>query len=144
MKLFFYYKFRFYTSKLNEICLHCHRLYFSSIIMSFGQGESPILRLATYFESCVQIWSSAFMVCTCSNPMQSSVVNCDSNSVTKLRFWHVSPHIWHKVHFCTKIKCQIIFWFEILHKDKVDMLQLQGATVISGTQRFSIFWKNHC
>jgi hypothetical protein len=35
----FYYKFRFYTSKLNEICLHCHWLYFSSII-SFGQGEA--------------------------------------------------------------------------------------------------------
>ena len=39
MKLIFYYKFRFYTSKLNEICLHCHWLYFSSIIMSFGQGD---------------------------------------------------------------------------------------------------------
>ena len=39
MKLIFDYKFRFYTSKLNEICLHCHWLYFSSIIMSFGQGE---------------------------------------------------------------------------------------------------------
>ena len=27
----------FYTSKMNEICLHCHLLYFSSIILSFGQ-----------------------------------------------------------------------------------------------------------
>ena len=38
MKFIFDYKFRFYTSKMNEICLHCHWLYFSSIIMSFGQG----------------------------------------------------------------------------------------------------------
>ena len=37
MKLIFDYKFRFYTSKMNEICLHCHWLYFSSIILSFGQ-----------------------------------------------------------------------------------------------------------
>ena len=37
MKLIFDYKFRFYTSKMNEICLHCHLLYFSSIILSFGQ-----------------------------------------------------------------------------------------------------------
>ena len=39
-------QFRFYTSKMNEICLHCHWLYFSSIIMSFGQGvflsETPL------------------------------------------------------------------------------------------------------
>ena len=47
MKLFFYYKFRFYTSKLNEICLHCHWLYFSSIIMSFGQGDHPCLSYFT-------------------------------------------------------------------------------------------------
>ena len=39
MKLIFDYKFRFYTSKINEICLHCHLLYFSSIILSFGQCE---------------------------------------------------------------------------------------------------------
>ena len=39
MKLIFDYKFRFYTSKMHEICLHCHWLYFSSIIMSFGQGD---------------------------------------------------------------------------------------------------------
>ena len=39
MKLIFDYKFRSYTSKMNEICLHCHWLYFSSITMSFGQGE---------------------------------------------------------------------------------------------------------
>ena len=38
MKLIFDYKFRFYTSKMNEICLHCRWLYFSSIIMSFRQG----------------------------------------------------------------------------------------------------------
>ena len=38
MKFIFDYKFRFYKSKMNEICLHCHWLYFSSIIMSFGQG----------------------------------------------------------------------------------------------------------
>ena len=37
MKSIFDYKFRFYTSKLNEICLQCHLLYFSSIILSFGQ-----------------------------------------------------------------------------------------------------------
>ena len=37
MKLIFDYKFRFYTSKMNEICLHCHWLYFSSIILCFGQ-----------------------------------------------------------------------------------------------------------
>ena len=36
MKLIFDYKFRFYTSKMNEICLYCHLLYFSSIILSFG------------------------------------------------------------------------------------------------------------
>ena len=33
MKLIFDYKFRFYTSRMNEICLHCHRLFFSSIIL---------------------------------------------------------------------------------------------------------------
>ena len=38
MKLFFDYKFIFYMSKMNEICLHCHWLYFSSITMSFGEG----------------------------------------------------------------------------------------------------------
>ena len=37
MKLIFDYKFRFHTSKMNEICLHCHLLYFSSIVLSFGQ-----------------------------------------------------------------------------------------------------------
>ena len=31
MKLIFDYKFRYYTSKMNEICLHCHLLYFSSM-----------------------------------------------------------------------------------------------------------------
>ena len=36
MKSIFDYKFRFYTLKMNEICLHCHLLYFSSIILSFG------------------------------------------------------------------------------------------------------------
>ena len=39
MKLIFNYKFRFYSSKMNEICLHCHWLYFSSIILSFGRCE---------------------------------------------------------------------------------------------------------
>ena len=39
MKLIFDNIFRFYTSKMNEICLHCHWLYFSSITLSFGQGE---------------------------------------------------------------------------------------------------------
>ena len=28
MKLIFDYKFRFYKSKMNEICLYCHLLYF--------------------------------------------------------------------------------------------------------------------
>ena len=37
MKLIFDDKFRFYTSKMNEICLQCHLLYFSLIILSFGQ-----------------------------------------------------------------------------------------------------------
>ena len=37
MKLISDYKFGFYTSKMNEICLHRHWLYFSSIILSFGQ-----------------------------------------------------------------------------------------------------------
>ena len=31
MKLISDYTFRFHTSKMNEICLHCHWLYFSSI-----------------------------------------------------------------------------------------------------------------
>ena len=31
MKLIFDYKFRFYTSKMNEIWLQCHLLYFSSL-----------------------------------------------------------------------------------------------------------------
>ena len=39
----FDYKFRFYTSKLNEICLHCHCLYFSSMILSFGQGVITLI-----------------------------------------------------------------------------------------------------
>jgi len=30
------YKFRFYTSRMNESCLHCHWLHFSSFILSFG------------------------------------------------------------------------------------------------------------
>ena len=52
MKLNFDYKFRFYKSKINEICLHCHLLYFYSIILSFeqcatfvcktGLGQKPI------------------------------------------------------------------------------------------------------
>ena len=46
MKLIFYCKFRFYTSKLNEICLHCHWLYFSSIIISFGQGGIWVINLS--------------------------------------------------------------------------------------------------
>ena len=37
MKLIFDYKFRFYTSKMNDICLHCHWLFFSSIILNFEQ-----------------------------------------------------------------------------------------------------------
>ena len=37
MKLIFDFKFRFYTSKMNEICLHCHCLFFPSIILSFRQ-----------------------------------------------------------------------------------------------------------
>ena len=46
---------------MNEICLHCHLLYFSSIILSFGQCESclwgkfrytvnvPIIKLHDFF-----------------------------------------------------------------------------------------------
>jgi hypothetical protein len=45
-EIIFDYKFRFYTSKMNEICLHCHWLYFSSIILSFGQCECRMLALA--------------------------------------------------------------------------------------------------
>ena len=37
MKSNFDHKFRFYASKINEICLHCHWLYFSSFILSFRQ-----------------------------------------------------------------------------------------------------------
>ena len=44
MKLIFDYKFRFYTSKMNEICLHCHWLYFSSIILSYGQCGQSLIR----------------------------------------------------------------------------------------------------
>ena len=33
MKSFFENKFRFYTPKMNRICLHCHWLYFSSILL---------------------------------------------------------------------------------------------------------------
>ena len=39
MKLVFDHKFRFYKSKMSEICLHCHWLYFSSIILSLGLCE---------------------------------------------------------------------------------------------------------
>ena len=37
MKLIFDYKFRFYSSKMNEICFNVHWLYFSSIILSLVQ-----------------------------------------------------------------------------------------------------------
>ena len=39
MKLIFDYKFRFYTSTMNEICLHCYWLYYSSIVLSFRQCD---------------------------------------------------------------------------------------------------------
>ena len=38
MKLIFDYKFRFYTSKMNEIFLYYHWLYFSSFILCLGQS----------------------------------------------------------------------------------------------------------
>ena len=34
---FFYYKFRFYTSSMYEICIHCHLLGFSWFRMNYGQ-----------------------------------------------------------------------------------------------------------
>ena len=43
MKSIFDYKFKFYTSKMNEICLYYHWLYFSSMTMSFGQGGEDLL-----------------------------------------------------------------------------------------------------
>ena len=93
-------------------------------------------------------WSKTY----CSNLMQSSVVNCDSNSVTKLRFWHVSPHIWHKVYFCTKIivlciKNQNHLWvghfltlsghflvnyINILHKIELQTVILMCLTCLNG------------
>ena len=51
MKLVFDNKFRFHTSKMNEICLHCHLLYFSSIILTFGQCVMdcrPVVRFSFY------------------------------------------------------------------------------------------------
>ena len=41
MKLIFDYKFRLYTSRMNEFCLHYPWLYFSSIISSFGHCVLP-------------------------------------------------------------------------------------------------------
>ena len=64
------YKFRFYTSKLNEIRLHCHWLYFSSIIMSFGQGAFVLdvictegkakTTLSVFRHFCPKLWQ---MIC---------------------------------------------------------------------------------
>ena len=45
MKLIFDYKFRFYTSK---ICLHCHLLYFSSIILNFGHCDPSLVHIKTH------------------------------------------------------------------------------------------------
>ena len=44
----FDYKFRFYASKMNEICLHFHLLYFSSIILSFGKCN--VRSLLSYYK----------------------------------------------------------------------------------------------
>ena len=67
MKFIFDYKFRFYTSKMNEICLHCHLFYFSSIILSFGQcgSDDQFLIIFTFRPSAasafiteLSMWSS--------------------------------------------------------------------------------------
>ena len=52
---FFYYEFRFYTSKLNEICPHCHWLYFSSIILSFRQGVQSYRLFLKMQSTCHQL-----------------------------------------------------------------------------------------
>ena len=36
-----FYKFKFYTSSMYEICLHCHLLGFSWFRMNYGQCEWP-------------------------------------------------------------------------------------------------------
>ena len=38
-------KFRFYTSRMNEFCLHCHWLYFFPFILSFGQCVMSVRHL---------------------------------------------------------------------------------------------------
>ena len=53
--LFFYYEFRFYTSKLNDICPHCHWLYFSSIILSFRQGVQSYRLFLKMQSTCHQL-----------------------------------------------------------------------------------------
>ena len=71
MKLIFDYKFRFYTSKMNEICLHCHLLYFSSIILRFGQCAATIIKNSfqgMYEETATQnsIKDTVLLWCWCS------------------------------------------------------------------------------
>ena len=53
-------KFRFYTSKMNEICLHCHMLYFSSIILSFWQCALSIQSFIILRLSCMLLRSLSF------------------------------------------------------------------------------------
>ena len=57
MKLIFYYKFRFYTSRMIEICLYCHWLYFSSFILSFGQCDYLLRRILRVFSPLHLTWA---------------------------------------------------------------------------------------
>ena len=41
-EIIFCHKFTFYTSSIYEICLHCHWLGFSSIILNFEQCERDL------------------------------------------------------------------------------------------------------
>jgi hypothetical protein len=68
MKLIFDYKFRFYTSKMNEICLHCHLLYFFSIILSFGHCGYSLHERVLFFLHCSElrcIWVLVHWVALC-------------------------------------------------------------------------------
>ena len=81
MKSIFDYKFRFYTSKMNEICLHCHLLYFSSIIliqfqtMCWKKNQSWSFQLyillwaelSNCFLSFFSLFSNAYSISSCDN-----------------------------------------------------------------------------
>ena len=103
MKSIFDYKFRFYTSKMNEVCLHCHLLYFSSIILSFGldlfRTMCPVsLRASFYFPktpclSCIKLkqghlFQAMFLGCsgTHSTPLRhcTDIKSCSLNTIPLL------------------------------------------------------------